>query len=580
MASIFLAHLRALLRDRRANVATLFALILPVMIGCLALGVDYGNLTLQQRRLQKTADLASIIAAADIRNAEKAVAKFFALNNEKIAVETSDGLLLDDRYLSAEDHLEQARNGIARLVRGRYFADPSIATSLRFVEMATSPDAAKVMIRKQGVLYFGSLFTSAPEIGVVGTASAEKLAGFSIGSRLASLDGGILNGVLGQLLGTTISLKAMDYEALLDADVNVLSFLQVLATRLNLTALTYDQILATDLTLPQLLSSLRLTSGVPPAVQAVLRTLETATSKNASTFKLEKLLNLDPKGPLTIATDAPWEMKIGVLEMITAAAALSNGDTQISIDSGINLLGLGAIRINLAIGEPPVGTPSHALAPIGTAVRTAQTRLKVEIEISGLQLLAGTKIRLPLYVEVAHAEARIADIQCSPSSATGGSVAIDAVPGVLEIAIGNVDPSVLSNFSTGARVTRAELVNAAGLVKITGIAHVESKNLQMSRLNFSSSDILQGRVKTVSTKDIIGSITATLLGKLDLDVRVLTLSLGLEPLFKAALAATLSSVAAPVDALLYNVLALAGVKVGEVDVRVTGVNCERPVLVQ
>ncbi|WP_048647618.1 pilus assembly protein TadG-related protein [Nitratireductor soli] len=573
-------RIRTLRRDKRGNVATLFALILPVMIGCLALGVDYGNLTLQQRKLQKTADLASIVAVADIRNAEEAVAEFFALNNEQIAVETPDGLLVDGRYLPQDDYIEQAKRGIARLVRGRYFPDPSVATNLRFVEMTTAPDAAKVTIRKHGVLYFGSMFSDPPPLGVVGTASAEKLAGFSVGSRLASLDGGILNSLLGQMLGTTLSLKAMDYEALLDADVNVLSFMNTLATRLSLTGLTYEEILQTDLTMPQLLSAMRLTSGVSSAVQAVLRTLETATSKSSSTFKLERLLNLDPKGPLTVATGAPWDMKIGALEMVTAAAALSNGGRQIEVSSGINLLGLGAIKVSLAIGEPPVGTPPHALAPIGTAVRTAQTRLKVDVEINGLQLLVGTKIHLPLYVEVAHAEARIADIQCSASSTTSGSVAIDAVPGVVEIAIGNVDPSILSNFSDEARVTKAELVNAAGLVKISGMAHVETKNMQMTRLNFSSSDITERRVKSVSTKDILGSTTATLLQNLDLDVRVLALSLGLEPLLKAALAATLSSVAQPVDTLLYNVLALVGVKVGEADVRVTGVNCERPVLVQ
>lgn len=569
-----------LISDRSANTATLFALFMPIMIGCLALGVDYGNLTLQQRKLQKTADLASIIAAADIKNAEKAVAQFFALNNEKIAVETSNGLLLGNDLIPREEYVADAKGGIAHLILGRYYPDPSIDTNMRFVAMNTSPDAAKVMIRKEGDLYFGKMFSSAPELNAEGTSSAEKLAGFSVGSRLASLDGGILNSLLGAMLGTTVSLKVMDYEALLDADVNVLSFINVLATRLNLTALTYDEILSTDLTLPQLLSSMRLTSGVPPTVQTVLRTLETITSKDNRTFKLEQLLNLDPKGPLTIATDAPWDMKIGALEMVTAAVALSNGTNQISINTGLNLPGLAGVKLNIAIGEPPVGTPSHALAPIGTAVRTAQTRLTLEVSVDGLQLLAGTKIRLPLYVEVAHAEARIADIQCSNSSKNSGTVAIDAVPGVLELAVGDVNPSVLSNFSDDARVTKAELVNAIGLVKISGMAHTEAKNLSISRLNFSSSDISQARVKSVSTKDILSSTTSTLINNLDLDVKVLTLSLGLEPLLKAALSATLANVTAPIDTLLYNVLALVGVKVGEADIRVTGVSCQRPVLVQ
>jgi uncharacterized membrane protein len=39
-------------------------------------------------------------------------------------------------------------------------------------------------------------------------------------------------------------------------------------------------------------------------------------------------------------------------------------------------------------------------------------------------------------------------------------------------------------------------------------------------------------------------------------------------------------VTAPVDQLLYNVLLVLGVKIGEADVRVTDVRCQQPALVQ
>lgn len=42
----------------------------------------------------------------------------------------------------------------------------------------------------------------------------------------------------------------------------------------------------------------------------------------------------------------------------------------------------------------------------------------------------------------------------------------------------------------------------------------------------------------------------------------------------------LSAAAAPFDDLLYILLLLAGVRVGEADIRVTGVGCQQPVLVQ
>ncbi len=46
----------------------------------------------------------------------------------------------------------------------------------------------------------------------------------------------MLNTLLGSLLGTSLSLKVADYEALTSADIKLLPFLDMLATDLNLTA--------------------------------------------------------------------------------------------------------------------------------------------------------------------------------------------------------------------------------------------------------------------------------------------------------------------------------------------------------
>ena len=62
-----------LLRDRSGNIAITAALTAPLIGAVLALGVDYGYLTLQKRQLQNTADLAAISAASAGTNAESAV---------------------------------------------------------------------------------------------------------------------------------------------------------------------------------------------------------------------------------------------------------------------------------------------------------------------------------------------------------------------------------------------------------------------------------------------------------------------------------------------------------------------------
>ena len=72
------------------------------------------------------------------------------------------------------------------------------------------------------------------------------IATFAIGSRLVSLNGGLLNAILGRMLGTTLSLSAMDYQALIDAHIDAFDFLNALATRLDLTGVTYDSVLSGD----------------------------------------------------------------------------------------------------------------------------------------------------------------------------------------------------------------------------------------------------------------------------------------------------------------------------------------------
>ncbi|UIJ93644.1 hypothetical protein Q1M64_26220 [Sinorhizobium meliloti] len=272
-------------------------------------------------------------------------------------------------------------------------------------------------------------------------------------------------------------------------------------------------------------------------------------------------------------------MKVSALQIVSAAAVIANGEHQIALDAVAGLPGIASVKVRLAIGEPPVETPSHRLGSPGAAVRTAQTRLAVEVVIDGLAALAGTRIRLPIYVELAHAEAKLSDIRCYGGTPENAAVIIDAVPGVAEIALGDVDPTVLSSFSSDARVTRARLLD--GLIKIDGIAHVESKNLQPSRLAFSPAEVSSRTIKSVSTRDILSSTTKTLLGNLDAQINVGgLLSIGSPTLLQQALAQTLGAVTAPVDQLLYNLLLLVGVRVGEADVRVTGVKCQRPVLVQ
>ncbi|MBN9055014.1 MAG: hypothetical protein J0H80_14850 [Rhizobiales bacterium] len=564
-----------LLADRSGNIGTLAALSLPLMIFSLALGVDYGYLTVQQRQLQASADLAAIAAASNVTEAEKAAATYFALNRLSVTVTGRNGVTIP----STPPGVSSAAR--ASVERGRYIADPDIAPEDRFTPAGAEADAARVTLSRPADLFVAGVFMpQSPLLSATGSASRTKIAAFSIGTRLASLNEGILNALLGQLLGTSLSLKVMDYRALVDADLSVQPFLKAVATQLNLTAGTYEEVLNAGITMPQLLASMRAVEGLSGPVRSALHAIEKAAAGSKVKLPLTRILNIDPKKGVAVTTGGDWEMSVNALQMVTAAAALANGRNQVVLDTGITLPGLAGVTVSLAIGETPVETPPHRLGAPGSAVRSAQTRLAVEVGIDGLAALAGLRVKLPLYVEVAASEAKLADIRCLGGATTNANVSVDAVPGVAELAVGKVDPSVLSDFSDEPRVRKARLVDTA-LLSIDALAHGEVKNLTKTRLTYTPTEIAAKATKSVSTRDTLTSAIKSLLGDLDVEVNIKLLNLALNTsLVTKALASTLTTVTPAIDELLYNLLLAVGVKIGEADIRVTGVRCQRPALVQ
>ncbi len=58
--------------DRRGNVAIIAAGCMMLVIGCAALGVDLGSIFADRRKTQSAADLAAIVAASNLPQAEAA----------------------------------------------------------------------------------------------------------------------------------------------------------------------------------------------------------------------------------------------------------------------------------------------------------------------------------------------------------------------------------------------------------------------------------------------------------------------------------------------------------------------------
>lgn len=556
-------------RSRAANIATLTALTMPILLSAAAFAIDEGSLFLERRHLQAAADIAAIEAVFNPGNALAAATSALAGNGAEPA----------DMRPAAESGSTGA--GIRLSVEtGVYAPDPGVLAAARFVAGGAQPNAARVRVFATGTRYFAGALIPPPNIAVTATAARMSRATLSIGSRLAALDGGALNAALGALTGSTLSLSAMDYEALAAADVNLLGALDALRTDLNLQAVTYGDLLRSKVGLGRLLAALDLTGGAAVRANAALGRLTRALSGSGLALDLAGLFDLGSLDMLPVgdrpAGPAPTA---NALDLISAAALLTVADSprQVGLGLGADVAGLAGVSATLAVGEPPQGSPVFRAGTTGALVRTAQLRLVVRLRIVGGALPAA--VELPVAVELAPSEARIAAISCPVDGTDMPTVTVEARPGLARLRIGEPDTARMADWTKAPAYAPARLLDVP-LVKITGDARAEIASPDFTTLRFAPTDMRLGTVKRVATNRVVGALTRSLLSDLHLQVNVVGLSLGLGDATKAALVALLAQTAPAIDEVLDGLLALLGVRIGEADVRVTSATCGRPALVQ
>lgn len=572
--------------DRVANFAVITALSAPIAIALAAFAIDEGSLFTERREVQSLVDLAAISAAANLDNVEAAV----------LATLRDNGLSSVIVHRAGDSTDMTAGKAVVGIVPGRYTAISSVAVNSRFEAGKKPFNAVEVSLRKTGTLYFGGAMMAPPVIGATATASTSAEAMFSVGSRLLKVDGGILNALLGGLLGGNISLSVMDYNALISADVDVLSFVDGLATQLHMTGVTYSDVLASKATVGQIAAAMADVPGLDHASKLALKSIATGAT-SAVNIPLDHLVDLGSVGRLALGQrPAGLSVDASAMGMLTAAAALANGSTQVQINLGATVPGLTATTLDIAIGEPAQFSPWLAIGETGAVVRTAQMRIRLvaSVGVGSPDLGGGVKllsVRLPLHIEVAHAEARLTDISCPTGRPDSLKVSIAARPGIASLRIAESDGAGFADFARpqsfhGARIAEVSvklLLVTLDLLAVNGSASVAVDNASPTTLTFDSADIAGKKIKTVSTRNIAQSLTTSLIEDLSLSVNALGLGLNVTALLgtvKPAVVRVLDGVTEPVDTLLYNVLAALGVRIGEADVRVGGASCGRSVLVQ
>jgi len=558
--------MRALLqrfrRNERGAVALILALSLPAVIGFAAVSIDVGSVYLTTRHLQGVADLAAMAAARDPTNAQ-AAAQATVANNAFGAPVT------------------------ANVVTGQYTPDATKAASQRFTPGGTIPTAAQVTLTTEAPIFFGQMITGKPSMTVARTATAAQaqFASFQIGSGLASLQGGLANSLLSALTGSNVSLSVMNYNALAGADVDLFQFSDALRTRLGLQAATFNQVLGAQISTGTALSALAdaLTASGQTAAASSINILAQAAGTGVS-INLSNLLNLGPYGQQDhVNQGSSASVAVSALDLADAVLTAAQGGRQLQLNLGASIPGLTNVTAFLALGQRAANSPWIAIDSTGTViVTTAQARLYLNTQVlpsTGLLAPLGVSlINVPVYVELAQAQAKLSSLSCG-SGGSGQSVTLAVAPSVGQIALGTVNTASLNDFSKPETITPAVLVNLL-LIQASATANINLGGSVFQTVSFNAADIANGTVKTVSTNNLAQATIGSLLANTQIGVSLLGLGLtiGTGPA-TGVLQTTLTAIGAPLDGILNSLTALLGVRLGEADVKVNGVRCKGAALV-
>jgi uncharacterized membrane protein len=535
---------RAISSDRRAAISIATAFAMTMLIGAAALAIDVGSLYLDRRKLQGIADAAAMAAAGRPGEEQAAAQRIIAANCD-------------------------CGIRIAALTTGTYTPDATIAAEQRFAAGGVSVNAVRIVLTRDRPLYFGRFLTGRSESIIQATATGARrgYAAFSLGSRVAAVNGGLPNALLSGLTGSQINLSVMDYNALASTDIDLLAFSDALRTEIDAEVLTFGQTLDSQVTMPQVVSALaRASEG--QAASALEHIADRGLPRG---LVPSRAIDLGPRSS-SIRVDPANPVKVNALSLLRAILLLGSANRQVDLAVASNLPGGSGIDIALLIGEPPAHSPLIAVTDTNDViVRTAQVRLKLDTKVQ----TPLASVHIPVLAELGSASARIADIDCGPNSSAAVSLAVVTSPAML--AIGTVDAADFQNMQRPLDPRSARVVKLP-LASVDAEAELVLSDMNEKQVPFSRSDIDDGRVKTVSSSGLVAGAAKSLSDRMDLRVNVLGLGLNLNAL-RTVVDDTVALAAPVLDTVLADLTGLLGVHVGQADARVNALRCGKAKLV-
>lgn len=382
-------------RSSRTRQRGAIGLVAAITLGLAALMmlvvVDSGRLYLEQRKLQRVADMAALEAASRGGHCtpDTSAATYAAQNA------TRNGFTVDANQTLATTCGALTVNG----QNLRTFAvDAAKSEAIRVVATRTVTTSIAAGV---GALFSGRAATTTTTLSATAVAGMPSpLAMLTIRTVLGTIDStksAVLNAVVGGLLGGTVNISALGWDGLAKTDIKLLSFLDQLAVDLNVKAGDYDTLLATDVSPTKLLdAAIKVLPKDGSVATVTLQAMQALSliSRNTQLLKLGDLIKVQ-----TGTTTAGLDSTLQLFQLVQGVAQLSNSKTAVSVDYSVGVPNVATVTIKAkvieapqmsAIGNPKVAKAEYAaVGPVVTArqifVRTAQVRTLVTLDLPVLK---------------------------------------------------------------------------------------------------------------------------------------------------------------------------------------------------
>jgi len=457
----------------RGGMSITMMLVMLALLAMLGL-IEIGYLFWAKRDAQKVADLAALAGA------------------QRLELCTSDN---SDNSAARHSALTQNTfEGSLQIRCGNWSANRTTANRFVTTIDASNPRNAVQVVAQRSVLPFFGQNTPLPTVSVEAVARrSEPTAVFAVGSQLLRTNGdSVLLSTL-RLVGLDVTnATVLSYDGLAQANITPSGLLKALniPVSANLSVADFNRLLSVNkVSLAQLVDATATVVGRDSTVGVQLRALSDLVATQLDINKLNIVLGSQSGGGGLFAevvspdgtVGSALESQINVLNLINTAISIANDGNGVAV-KGLDLLG---IKIQAGVVEPP----SIAIGGVGSRAYNAQVRLVADVDSNNLFALGpllnllGTRLHLPLHVDVANGMGTLTGIQCgaNPPRAT---IQVDS--SVLRACVGNVDPSqrFSKNNVCDATLNNEQLLKLLGqpLIndKITLPALTSSQNLTLA----------------------------------------------------------------------------------------------------